>query len=75
MTPEDRLRTFALKPWLDISLLGELWAEAYRTRRPIVFNDERWGLADWNLEEVVVLSGEKRVIRSGSRLMPVGEER
>jgi hypothetical protein len=75
MTPEDRLRTFALKPWLDISLLSELWAEAYRTGRPIVFNDERWGLADWSLEEVVVLSGEKRVVKSGSRLMPVGEER
>jgi hypothetical protein len=75
MTPEDRLRTFALKPWLDISLLGEVWSEAYRTTRPIVFNDERWGLADWNLEEVVVLSGEKRVITSSSRLMPVGEGR
>ncbi len=60
MTPEDRLRTFALKPWIDISLLGDLWAEAYRTGRPVQFNDERWGLADRDLQEVILLSGEKR---------------
>lgn len=58
MTPEERLRTFAMRPWIDLSLLGELWAEAYRTRRPVRFNDERWGLADRVLGEVV-LGGER----------------
>ncbi len=63
MTPEERLRTFALKPWIDTWLLGDLWEEACETRRPIVFNDGDWGLANRDLEEVRVLSGEQQVVR------------
>src|SRR5262245_27273904 len=74
MTPEDRLRTFALRPWIDIGLLGDLWEDAYTERRPVLFNDERWGLADWDLTEVLLLSGDKHVIKSGSPLVPVREE-
>lgn len=75
MTPEERLRTFALKPWIDIGLLSDLWEDAYTERRPILFNDEQWGLADWNLGEVLLLSGEKQVIRLGSPWAPVREAR
>jgi hypothetical protein len=75
MTPEERLRTFALKPWIDTGLLSDLWEDAYTARRPVVFNDEQWGLADWSLREVLLLSGEKQVVSSGSRLVPVREER
>lgn len=75
MTPESRLRTFALKPWIDTWLLGDLWEEAYETRRPVVFNDERWGLADWKFEEVLLLAGEKQVIEPGSLSERVREAR
>jgi hypothetical protein len=71
MTPEERLRTFALKPWIDIGLLSDLWEDAYAARRPILFNDEQWGLADWGLREVLLLSGEKQVITPALPLMPV----
>jgi hypothetical protein len=75
MTPEERLRTFALKPWIDIGLLCDLWEEAYERRRPVIFNSENWGLAEWNLDEVVLISGERQVITSNSVSVPVGEER
>jgi hypothetical protein len=75
MTPKERLRTFASKPWLDISLLGELWSEAYRTAQPIIYNDERWGLADWDLGEVVVLSGERQIIEPHALLTSAAEAR
>jgi hypothetical protein len=71
MTPEERLRTFALKPWIDIGLLSDLWEDAYAARRPILFNDEQWGLADWGLREVLLLSGEKQVVMPASPLVPV----
>jgi hypothetical protein len=75
MTPEERLRTFALKPWIDIGLLSDLWEDAYTARQPIVFNDERWGLADWSLREVRLVSGDKQVLGSDSPLVPLREER
>jgi hypothetical protein len=75
MTPEDRLRTFAMKPWIDIGLLGNLWEDAYTARRPILFNNESWGLADWGLQEIILLSGDKRVITPGSLLTPFREAR
>jgi hypothetical protein len=53
--------------------LGDLWEDAYTARRPILFNDERWGLADWDLSEVLLLSGDKHVVKSGSPSMPVRE--
>ncbi len=52
MTSEQRLRTFAVKPWIDTSLVDELWRHMYRTRRPLDFNTEGWGLAEWPLKEV-----------------------
>lgn len=73
MTPEDRLRTFALKPWIDIGLLGDLWEEAYVRRRPIVLNDEGWGLAGSTLDEVIVLSGERHANSPGVVAAPVSE--
>ncbi|MGH2611106.1 MAG: hypothetical protein ACRDHF_18645, partial [Tepidiformaceae bacterium] len=65
MTPEERLRTFALKPWIDIWLLGDLWEDACATRRPIVFNDGDWGLADRGLEEVCVKPESSIAVREG----------
>ena len=68
MTPEQRLRTFALKPWVDMGLLGELWGYMYSTRRPVEFNTESWGLAEWPLNEVLLLSGEYRSTTSQAEL-------
>jgi hypothetical protein len=50
MTPDERLRAFTKKPWIDIGLLSELWDNMYRTNRPIRFNTEDWGLAGLDLE-------------------------
>ena len=62
MTPDERLKTFTKKPWIDIGLLSELWENMYRTNRPIRFNTEDWGLADWPLNEIILQSGEKRYL-------------
>jgi hypothetical protein len=72
MTPEDRLRTFAAKPWIDVWLLGDLWENARRTGRPIVVNETNWGLADWHLEEVRLLSGERQVLKLDSPTVEEG---
>lgn len=66
MTPEERLRTFASKPWIDTWLLLDLWSDASRIRRPIMYNDERWGLGDWSFDEVV---------KGGVPVMTAREER
>lgn len=72
MTPEQRLRTFALKPWIDMGLLGELWGYMSSTRRPVEFNPESWGLAEWSLKEVLLLSGEYRSTTSQAVLPATG---
>jgi hypothetical protein len=66
MTPDDRLRTFSNKPWLDIGLLSELWQNMYRSHRPVAFNDAGWGLGSWSLDETIIVSGKKRFIRKGT---------
>lgn len=53
MDLEQKLRTFARKPWLDTSLLGELWAAMYEQRRPVQYNAEGWGFAAEALPETV----------------------
>ena len=69
LTPEERLKTFSKKPWIDIGLLGEIWLGMYRSRHSLAFNDEHWGLAEWSLDETVILSGRKRFIsKSAVRL-------
>jgi hypothetical protein len=70
MTPEERLRTFASKPWIDTWLLTDLWEEVQRTRRPIVCNDERWGLGGWRFGEVCILSGRRERVILDSSLVP-----
>jgi hypothetical protein len=66
LTPDDRLRTFATKPWLDLGLLAELWNQMYCTGQPVRFNAPDWGLADRSLDEVWIEGGEKRMIKCGS---------
>jgi hypothetical protein len=66
LTSEDRLRTFATKPWLDVGLLAELWGHMYRTGQPVKFNTANWGLADRALDEVWIERGEKRMVKHGS---------
>lgn len=73
MTPEERLRTFSKKPWIDIGLLSELWHNMYSTRRPIQFNTENWGLADWSLNEVILRSGEKQYLTQTPRAQLKGD--
>jgi hypothetical protein len=63
MTPDEKLRTFTKKPWIDFGLLSDLWENMYRTSRPIRFNTEDWGLADWALDEVIIQSGEKQYFK------------
>jgi hypothetical protein len=73
MTPDQRLKTFTVKPWIDIGLLSELWRNMYSSSRPIQFNPENWGLADWPLKEVTIQSGEKHCFTSTPLLRPKGE--
>jgi hypothetical protein len=63
MTPDEKLRTFTKKPWIDFGLLSDLWENMYRTTRAIQFNREDWGLADWALDEVIIQSGEKQYLK------------
>ena len=64
MNPDDRLRTFARKPWLDRGLLVEMWHSMYRKGEPVKFNDENWGLAERSLREVVITRAGKELIES-----------
>jgi hypothetical protein len=73
MTPDERLRTFSKKPWIDIGLLSELWHNMYSTRRPIQFNTENWGFADWPLNEVILRSGEKEYLTQTPRVQLKGD--
>ena len=54
MSPENRVRTFATKPWLDRDLLAEVWTSMYYEHRPVKFNDENWGLAALPLNEIFI---------------------
>ncbi len=65
LSPEERLRIFAKKPWIDVSLLTDIWNNMLYTQRPIVYNDDNWGLADQRLDEVLLRGGEKQVIKRG----------
>jgi hypothetical protein len=73
MTPDERLRTFTKKPWIDIGLLSEIWENMYKTNRPIQFNKVDWGLADWLLKEVILLSGKKHYFEQSRALTSKGE--
>jgi hypothetical protein len=73
MTPDEKLRTFTKKPWIDFGLLSDLWENMYKTNRPIRFNTEDWGLADWPLNEVIVQSGEKQYIKQSPAATSKGE--
>jgi hypothetical protein len=66
LTPDDRLRTFATKPWLDLGLLADLWNQMYCTGQPAKFNTADWGLADRCLDEVWIEGGEKKMIKNRS---------
>jgi hypothetical protein len=70
MAPEERLRTFASKPWIDTWLLSDLWEEVYKTRRPIVCNGERWGLGGWSFTEVRILSGRRERVILDTSFVP-----
>jgi hypothetical protein len=73
MTPDEKLRTFTKKPWIDFGLLSDLWENMYRTTRPIKFNTEDWGLADWPLNEVIIQSGEKQYLKQSPAVTSKGE--
>ena len=60
LSPAQRLKTFASKPWIDVGLLSEIWEAMYRSRQPVAFNDANWGMAEWDFEEVCIIAGEKR---------------
>jgi hypothetical protein len=73
LSADDRLRTFATKPWLDLGLLAELWSNMYCSGKPVKFNTTNWGLADRTLDEVWIERGEKKMIKFGSsKLAPTG---
>ena len=63
LSPDQRLKTFTMKPWIDNGLLNELWDAMYRTHRPIKFNLDEWGLSQCVFDEVHILSGEKTFIK------------
>jgi hypothetical protein len=64
MSADDRLRTFANKPWLDFDLLTQIWRNMYYRGQAVKFNDENWGLADWSLDEILITRAEKELIKS-----------
>src|SRR5262245_16541151 len=73
MTPDEKLKTFTKKPWIDFGLLSDLWENMYRTNRSIQFNTGDWGLADRPLNEVTILSGEKQYIKQTPAVASKGE--
>jgi len=62
MTPDERLKTFSKKPWIDIGLLSEIWQNMYLAHRPVAFNEDQWGLAQWSFDETVIISGRKHFV-------------
>lgn len=62
MTPEDRLRTFAKKPWIDSALLREIWEHMYIKGEPMLYNSADWGLGGRALPETVVVSGKMKTL-------------
>ncbi len=69
LSPAQRLKTFASKPWIDIGLLSEMWEAMYRSRQPVEFNDASWGMADWDFEEVCIVAGKKQYGKIAPRKM------
>lgn len=69
MSPEEKLRWFAVKPWIDCWLLIAAWQDMHRNSRPLVFNDENWGLGMDKLREVVLLSGECRAVETNETVV------
>lgn len=61
----ERLRTFARKPWLDTSLLEEIWGAMWLEQAPVIYNDDGWGFGQHRLHEVVY-TGETPSPRAAS---------
>lgn len=59
LEPEERLRLFAAKPWLDYNLVQEIWRYMRAQRRAVDFNSPEWGLGDMSLKEIVILGGKR----------------
>ena len=72
LSPAQRLKTFAAKPWIDVGLLHEIWEAMYRSEQPIALNDSNWGFADWNFDEVSIVSGVKSPVKNTAGELKAG---
>ena len=73
MSCEDRLRTFAVKPWIDIWLLEEIRWEMEQSKAPIRYNTDQWGLGQVELEEHVL--GSMATGKEEPAMLPSGVRR
>ncbi len=69
MSPEDRLRTFAVKPWIDWHLVHEVWQDMFLKKRPLCLNAEDWGLGHMQLPEIVIHGDGRHETRTAAAAM------
>jgi hypothetical protein len=56
LSPEDKLSIFVEKPWLPYEVIQEIRRYMFKNKKPLVLNDEDWGLANMDLQEHVFSS-------------------
>jgi hypothetical protein len=54
MTPEEKLKWFSSKPWIDYSLLCDVQDHMLRQARAVEFNAATWGFGNLEFSETVV---------------------
>lgn len=64
MTPEEKLRWFSIKPWVDYGMLCDIQNYMARTAHPIECNSPNWGFGDLNLMEIVIGCEQEKVAQS-----------
>jgi hypothetical protein len=71
--PEDRLRRFVDRPWLDGWTLREIAWRMLSSSVPIEYNAPDWGLGNVPLREVRVCSGVRHLVEVPAPVQPVVE--
>ncbi len=57
LSPEEKLSIFVKKPWLPSEVIQEIRRYMFGNKKPLVLNDEDWGLASVDLQEHVFGDG------------------
>jgi hypothetical protein len=67
----EKLKTFERKPWIDVDITREIFAQLSESG-PVVFNEESWGGAGLDLAETWLLDGQKLRLSSAGSLQQAG---